>query len=103
MTKSNFYTVKKTFHGTEYTAQFSGVSMALRAADESHLEGSEAISAEKYGKYVLEHVIVEPKGVTADDFDSLEEYNEVFGWARDVMQGKFRSEAEATGSAAKGK
>ncbi|MBC5711002.1 hypothetical protein H8S75_23985 [Hungatella sp. L12] len=98
-----FYQVEKEINGTKYIAQFSGISAALRAADSSHMEGSEAISAEKYGQYILEHIIVEPKGLTADDFDSLEDYNAVTSWGRDVMQGKFRNEAETAGSTAKGK
>ena len=50
--------------------------------------------------YLLEHVIVDPKGLTADDFDSLEELNAVTDFARDVMHGLFRDKANE-GAAAK--
>ena len=44
--------------------------------------------------YIFEHVIVDPKGLTADDFEDLEEFNKVTQWARDVMYGKFRDAAD---------
>lgn len=97
---SKFYTRKKTINGKEYTAQFNGVSAALDAVDNSYIEGSGNISSAKLAKYIFENVIVEPKNLTADDFDSVEEFNEVTGWARDVMQGKFR-DAEDTSAAKK--
>ena len=93
-----FYQVEKEINGKKYVAQFSGISTALRAADSSHIGDSEVISAEKYGQYILSHIIVEPKELTADDFDSIDEYNAVIHWGRDVMQGKFRNEAKTTGS-----
>lgn len=100
MAKVNFYTVKKTINGKEYTAQFSGISTAIRGIDSSYISGTENISTEKLGQYIFDNIIVDPKGLTADDFDSLEEYNEVTRWGRDVMQGKFRNEAEpSTGKA----
>lgn len=102
MEKNKFYTVQKTFGGKEYTAQFSGISLAVRAVDSSYIDGSSNTSTEKLGQYILDHVIVEPKGLTADDFETMEEYNEVTTWGRDVMYGKFRPSADAGAGKAKG-
>lgn len=88
---NKFYTKEKEFNGKKYVAQFNGISAALEAVDGSYIEGSSNISSVKLAKYLFENVIVEPKGLTPDDFDSVEEFNEVTGWARDVMQGKFRN------------
>lgn len=92
MNKSRFYTVKKEFNGKEYVAQFSGVSTAIKGIDQSRMDNG-ATSTEELSNYIFEHVIVEPKGLTADDFEDLEEFNKVTQWARDVMYGKFRSTA----------
>ncbi len=90
---ANFYSVKKTINGTEYTAQFNGISAALSAVDNSYIDGSNNTSVAKLSKYLFENVIVEPKGLTADDFDSMDEFNEVVTFAREVMQGNFREKA----------
>lgn len=87
---NKFYTKEKEINGKKYVAQFNGISAALEAVDGSYIEGSSNISSVKLAKYLFENVIVDPKGLTPDDFDSVEEFNEVTGWARDVMQGKFR-------------
>lgn len=86
----NYYSVKKKINGTEYTAQFNGISQALRAIDDSYLPNSKNTSMEKLTQYVLENVIVNPPNLTADDFDSIEELNQVTDWGIDVMNGKFR-------------
>lgn len=95
------YTVKKTINGVEYTAQFNGLSAALKAVDDSYIEGTNNTSVAKLSKYLFEHVIVMPKGLTADDFESMEEFNEVITFAREVMQGNFR-EKKDEGTADKG-
>lgn len=99
---ANFYTIEKVINGKTYKAQFNGISAALKALDNSYIEGTSNTSVEKLSKYLFDNVIVEPKGLTADDFESLEEFNEVIGFAREVMQGNFRDKkdqksAEATG------
>ena len=93
---NKFYTVKKTINGTEYTAQFSGLSSALRAVDQSYIGDTRNTSVEKLSQYIFEHVIVDPKGLTIDDFDSMEEFNAVVTFGREVMQGNFREEANKT-------
>ena len=60
-------------------------------------------SEEKLAEYLFQHVIVEPKGLTPDDFDTLDEFNEVVSFARGVMQGSFRAEADADAAKAAGK
>ena len=90
----NFYTAKKKINGKEYTAQFNGISAALKAVDDSYIEGTNNTSVEKLSKYLFEHVIVDPKGLTPDDFDSMDEFNEVITFAREVMQGNFREQKE---------
>lgn len=86
----NFYTREKEIHGKVYKAQFSGISAALEAAETSYIKNSDNISMKKYSDYIFKHIIVEPQGLTADDFDSLEEFHEVVEFGREVMQGKFR-------------
>lgn len=96
MANNKFYTVNRTINGKDYTAQFNGLSCALRAVDSSYIEGSQNTSIEALATYIFDNVIVEPKGLTIDDFDSMEEFNEVVTFGREVMQGKFRDEANKT-------
>ena len=83
-------------------AQFAGVSTAVRAIDSSYIDGTSTTSTEKLGQYILDNIIVEPKGLTADSFETLEEYNEVTTWGRDVMYGKFRNGTDTGAGKAKG-
>ena len=100
MSIANTYVVTEKIGGVEYKAQFSGISTALKAADQSKIDGSDAISTEKFAQYLFDHVIVEPKGLTPDHFNSLKEFNDVVAFARGVMQGDFREKADE-GAAAK--
>ena len=100
---NKFYTVKKTINGKEYTAQFSGISTALKAVDASYIDGTSNTSVELLSKYLFDNIIVEPKGLTADDFDSMDEFNEVVSFARKVMQGEFREASEQCATETKGK
>ena len=89
-----FYTATKEINGKKYTAQFNGLSCALRAVDSTYIEGTNNTSVEKMADYIFQNVIVEPKGLTIDDFESMEDFNEVVSFGRDVMQGKFRPEED---------
>ncbi len=100
---ANFYTVKKTIGGKEYTAQFNGISAALSAVDNSYIDGTNNTSVAKLSKYLFENVIVEPKGLKADDFDNIDDFNEVVTFAREVMQGNFREKANEKTADEKGK
>ena len=95
------YTVKKDINGKEYIAQFNGISEAVKALDEWRKD-NENISISKMSEYILEHVIVEPKGLTMDDFDSMDELNEVVAFGREVLQGNFREQANEGAAAKKG-
>lgn len=99
---ANFYTVTKEINGKTYKAQFSGISTSLKAMDESKIEGTDNTSLEKFAEYLFEHVIVEPKGLTTDDFDNMKEFNEVIAFARKTMNGEFRAEADKGTAARKG-
>lgn len=103
MDKDKFYTVAKEINGKKYVAQFSGISAACRAVDSTYIDGSSNTSTEKLGNYILDHVIVEPKGLTIDDFKTMEEFNEVTRWGRDVMYGKFRDNTEPVKAKTEGK
>ncbi len=92
---NKFYTREKTIGGVKYVAQFNGLSENFRAIDSSYISGSQNTSLEKLNSYILENVIVEPKGLTIDDFDDLETFNEVINFGHQVMQGKFRDKNEA--------
>lgn len=87
-----FNQVTKTINGKEYTAQFNGIGAALEALDNSYVDGTDNTSISKLSKYLFENVIVEPKGLTADDFASMAEFREVVSFAREVMTGDFREE-----------
>ena len=91
---ANFYTVKKEINKKEYVAQFSGLSVALKAVDASYIDGTSNTSVEKMAQYLFDNIIVEPKGLTVDDFDDMAEFNEVIKFAREVMQGEFRDKKD---------
>ena len=100
---ANHYQIEKEIGGKKYVAQFAGISVALKALDASYIDGSSNTSVEKLAKYLFAHVIVEPKNLTIDDFDSLEAFNEVVSFARSVMQGDFREEAVESETKEKGR
>lgn len=92
-TKNKFYTREKVIDGVKYIAQFNGLSSAMQAIDQSYIDNNSSnVSILKISKYVFENVIVEPKGLTADDFDDMETLQEVVRFGMEVMQGKFREE-----------
>lgn len=91
---TKFYTKEKEINGIKYVAQFNGLSFALRAVDENYIEGTSNVSNERLAQYILDKVIVEPKGLQIDDFETMEELNEVTEFGRDVMQGKFRPDKD---------
>ena len=71
----------------EYTARFDGILTALRAIDGSYIEGTGNTSTEKLSKYLFENVIVTPENLSIDDFDNMDDFNEVISFAREAMQG----------------
>ena len=102
MANNKFYTVEKEIGGKKYIAQFSGLSTGLKIMDECYIDGSENLSTYKLAEKIFERIIVEPKGLSIDDFGTIKEFNEVITWAQDVMQGNFRPEVKQSESEAKG-
>lgn len=96
MAKNKFYQVTREIEGVKYTAQFNGVGGALDCVDTSYIDNSSNTSARKFGEHILKHVIVEPAGLTVDDFDDVETYSKVIKFGSDVMNGRFREEANKT-------
>ena len=92
------YPVKRVIDGQEYTAQFNGMRTAIRCLD-GCAEG-EGVNLERYMQYVLSHVIVEPPGLTIDDFEDIDTLSEVVQFGREVMHGRFRSGKKKPGAAA---
>ena len=88
--KADPYSVRKIINGIEYTAQFSGLSLAYRAVDSSYVDDSKNTSVEKFTQFILDNVIVDPPGLTIDDFDDQEELKEVTTFGREVMQGEHK-------------
>lgn len=100
------FTEKKEIRGTEYIAQFAGMSVPLRMTDVcSDKDGK--VSNEKTTQFLLDHVIVEPSGLTPDCFEDMEEMSEVIAFANRVMTGKregeFRTEITVSDKANSGK
>ena len=85
------YTKETTINGVKYKAQFNGLSAGIEALDECYIDGSNNLSVAKLGKYVLENVIVEPAGLTIDDFEDMDDFNAVVQFGQKVMLGKFRN------------
>lgn len=80
-------TEKKVIGGVEYVAVFNGMLAALRIQDSSYTEGTSKLSQKKFAKNLFDKVIVTPEELTADDFNNIDDYNEVIKFARDTMQG----------------
>ena len=100
---NKFYTVEREINGTKYVAQFSGLSTALKAVDQTYIDGTNNTSTEKLAAYLFKYILVEPAGITIDDFDDMETFNEVVTFCREVMQGNFREKANKCATKAKGK
>jgi len=100
---ANNYTVTKTINNKEYKAQYSGLSVATKMVDECYVDGTSNLSVTKVAEYVFKYGIVEPKGLTIDDFETMDELNEVVAFGRDVLQGKFRDAADNGAAKAAGR
>lgn len=98
-----FYQVEKEINGKKYVFQHNGLTAALEAIDDSYIDGSGNISMKKLTKYLFQNVVVEPRGLTPDDFDSMDELSEVTSFARKVMNAEIKPNAEEPKKAAKTK
>ena len=103
MANGKFYQITKEIDGVKYTAQFSGLAAWLRCADEAKKDDGmdEGANLRIYNR-VFEAGLVEPKGLTVDDFEDMDTLDKVFGFVSGVMKGKFRNQAEKKGTEAKG-
>lgn len=97
-----FYQREKEINGVKYVAQFSGLGAWLKCVDESYINGTTNTSTEKLSKNVLKYGLIEPS-VTIDDFESMEDLQEVVNWVTEVMQGHFREEVKPKADTAKSK
>lgn len=86
------YIVEKEFNGVNYKFQFNGLSAYMQALDESYVDGTSNTSVVKLNEYILDNVVVEPKGLKIDDFDNAKELSEITAFARKVMQGLVKPE-----------
>lgn len=103
MENNKFYTVTKEINGKTYVAQFNGLSYVLRLTDATYIsDTSSNHSNVKMAEMLFRDVIVEPKGLKIDDFDDMDEYNEVTQFALKVAQGKFRNEQNTGTEKSKG-
>ena len=91
MAKVQSYKVTKEIDGVEYTAQFAGCSIALKATDDCKDKNGE-VSNLKLSQFLLDHIIVNPAGLTVDDFEDVEKLGNVTSFAGEVMSGKIKPE-----------
>lgn len=91
MAKFEPYKITKEIDGVEYTAQFVGCSVALRATDECKDKNGD-VSNLKLSQFLLDNVITNPSGLTVDDFEDVEKLGNVTGFAGEVMSGKLKPE-----------
>lgn len=100
MATVNYYKRRKEINGVTYEAQFNGLSTYLKSLDESRTEIG-AHSHEKSYKVFLKNFITEPANLTPDNFDDLDTLNEVFEFAKEVAQGRFREEKNTASTGTK--
>lgn len=87
------YKVTKEINGKEYTAQFVSAATTYDAIDESTMSNG-VRSERKYAEFILSNVIVNPKGLTLDDFENTTESGEVVSFGAEVMQGNLKPAEE---------
>ena len=90
------YTKETTIGGVKYVAQFNGLSAGIEALDDCYIDGSSNLSVSKLAKYIFENVIVQPTGLTIDDFEDMDDFNKVVQFGQKVMLGKFRNTNKST-------
>lgn len=61
MATNNFYTVTEEINGRNIVAQFSGMSVSLKAVDNTHIDGRRNTSIEKLAEFLFENIVVEPR------------------------------------------
>lgn len=81
-------TETKIIDGKEYTAKFSGLLTALRCVDESYADDGEGTDIDKLAEFLFKNVITEPKNLTIDEFETMDEFKKVVKFAQEVMRGE---------------
>ncbi len=87
--KNECYTRQKTIGEVQYTAQYSGLSLAARLMDECYLPNGTQYSFEKAANFILKNAIVDPPGLSLADFDDMDTLCAVMEFGGDVLRGKF--------------
>nr|WP_308696148.1 hypothetical protein [uncultured Stomatobaculum sp.] len=100
---AKFYQRTQEINGVTYTAQFNGLSAWQECIDDSYIPGTDTMSNARYAKNVLKRGLLEPSGLTPDDFDTEEELTEVVRFVADVMRGRFRNAEDPQAAPAKSK
>ena len=104
--ENKFYKVTQEIDGKKYTGQFNGLSQVFDMQNlcKSVFDGQVVLDDKKMSEYALENVIVDPAHLTIDDFDNMETLNKGLEFARGVMSGNFRDQANKnTNKAGSGK
>lgn len=80
-------TKEKTINGVKYVAKFDGALTALKSTDNCRADGTKNLSMLKMAEYLFENIIVEPANLNVDDFDNMDDINEIIEFASEVMKG----------------
>ncbi|MCQ2743526.1 MAG: hypothetical protein MJ230_01840 [bacterium] len=96
-----FDVVEKEINGTVYKAQFNGIRASLKAKEMCMTKDGRT-DLVKSAEYLLEHVIVEPKGLDVDDFGDINELFEVTSFAVEVANGTYCPSADGKSGENKG-
>lgn len=87
-------TIKKVINGVEYTAVYKGYNYTTQRLNECLLQDKKRYSNSKLSAVIFGEIITSPK-VTADDFDDIQTFNEVFEFGQSVLFGEFESISKA--------
>lgn len=86
----NYTQHKKEINGVVYTAQFNTLREAIKAKKIYQDSVTGRIDTEKLYDYIFQNVIVDPPGLTIEDFDDLDELSEVALFGTQVLNNRFR-------------
>ncbi len=93
MKAGKFYTVTETINGTAYTAQFNGIAVAAQLSDAS-VDKNGNFSLVQAAEFMLGNVLVEPAGLSLNDFDDMDTLTDVLHFCREVAAGNFRKKKD---------
>lgn len=87
-------TIKKVIDGIEYTAVWKGYNFSAKRLKECLLQDKKHYSNAKLADVIFGEIIISPQ-ITADDFDNVQVFNEVFEFGRNVLFGDFEKKSKA--------